>query len=338
MKIFGLISPDLGIDLGTANTLVYKENAGIIINEPSMIAIDVENSTILAVGKDAKAMMGKSPENVIVVRPLANGVISDFDITQTMLNYFIKGATPGFSLLQPRVVISVPSSVTDVERRAVEDAALHAGARDVYLIEESLAAAMGAGLQVEEPYGHMIVNIGAGTTEVAVISLGGTVVSSTERKGGENLDYLIQDLIKTKYSMLIGENVAEDIKKQLGTFGYPNYDTYMEVSGRDIITGMPKTEKIFSVDVANTIRPYANEVIDQIRTILEKTPPDLSGDIIRTGITMTGGGALMNGLRTAIENAIGIPVEIAEDPSFCTIKGAGEAIKKLNAYQKNHKK
>ncbi|SHD77950.1 rod shape-determining protein [Schnuerera ultunensis] len=334
MGIFSAFTKDMGIDLGTANTLVYIKGKDIVIREPSVVAIQTNTKQVLAVGEEAKKMIGRTPGNIVAIRPLRDGVIADFDITQSMLKYFIKRSMQRRSLFQPRVVVCVPSGVTEVEKRAVEEAAIHAGARDAYLIEEPMAAAIGAGLPVHEPTGSLIVDIGGGTTEVAVISLGGIVTSKSIRIGGDELDESIVNYIKKEYSLMIGERTAEDIKITIGSANVNNKETKMSIRGRDLISGLPKTIEITSKEIYEAMKEQIYNILEAIKSTLEKTPPELAADIMEQGIMLTGGGALLDGLDRLIRNETGMPVHVAEDPLDCVAIGTGKALESIEVLKK----
>ncbi|HHV38288.1 MAG TPA: rod shape-determining protein [Tepidimicrobium sp.] len=334
MGIFSAFTKDMGIDLGTANTLVYINGKDIVIREPSVVAIQANTNKVLAVGEEAKRMIGRTPGNIVAIRPLRDGVIADFDITQSMLKYFIRRALQKRSLFQPRVVVCVPSGVTEVEKRAVEEAAIHAGARDAYLIEEPMAAAIGAGLPVHEATGSLIVDIGGGTTEVAVISLGGIVTSKSIRVGGDELDEGIVNYIKREYSLMIGERTAEEVKITIGSANVNGKDSKMDIRGRDLISGLPKTIEVTSREVYEAMREPIHNILEAIKSTLEKTPPELAADIIEQGIMLTGGGALLNGIDLLIRHETGMPVHIAENPLDCVAIGTGEALKSIEVLKK----
>lgn len=327
-----MFSRDLGIDLGTANILVFMKNKGIIINEPSVVAINTSTNVVLAVGDEAKLMIGRTPGNIVAIRPMRDGVIADFEITQAMLKYFIKKAVKtGFFSRKPRIVICVPSGVTEVEKRAVEEAATSAGAspRDCHLIEEPMAAAIGAGLPVSEPTGSMVVDIGGGTSEVAVISLGGIVTSKSLRVGGDRLDDNIVTYVKREYNLAIGERTAEEIKISIGNAFQDDWKKEMEIRGRDLISGLPKTVTITSEQVRFFIEEPINSIIDAIKYTLEKTPPELASDIMESGIMLTGGGALLRGLDKLITHETGMPVHIASEPLNCVALGTGQVLENI---------
>ncbi len=334
MGLFSGFVKDLGIDLGTANTLVYIKGKGIVAREPSVVAIQANTKQVLAVGEEAKKMIGRTPGSIIAIRPLKDGVIADFDVTKNMLKYFIRKATKRRTFFQPRVVVCIPSGVTEVEKRAVEEAAIHAGARDAYLIEEPMAAAIGAGLPVQEPTGSMIVDIGGGTTEVAVISLGGIVTSKSIRVGGDELDESIVNFIKKEYSLMIGERTAEDVKINIGSADINSGETNMEIRGRDMITGLPKTVNVSSLEIYSAMKDPIYNILDAIKSTLEKTPPELASDIMELGIMLTGGGALLDGLDRLIIKETGMPVHIAEQPLDCVAIGTGKALDSIEILKK----
>lgn len=319
-------SKDIGIDLGTANTLVYIKGKGIVMREPSVVAVDVRTDTVLAVGSQAKEMIGRTPGSIVAVRPLKDGVIADFDITATMLKYFIKKAVHTNLFSRPRVVICIPSGVTEVERRAVEDAAKQAGGGDVDLIEEPMAAAIGAGLPVAEATGSMIVDIGGGTSEVAVISLGDIVTSVSVRVAGDRFDEAIVSYVKKKYNLLIGERTAEEIKINIGSaFPYEDEES-ISIKGRNLVDGLPKNVVISAAEVREALADPLSNIIDAIKSTLEKTPPELSADIIDHGIMLTGGGALLRGFDKLVAQETGMPVHIAERPLDCVVDGTGKRL------------
>ncbi|MDF2547040.1 rod shape-determining protein [Anaerosolibacter sp.] len=335
MGVFNFLSKDMGIDLGTANTLVYVRGRGIVVREPSVVAIQEDTRQVLAVGQEAKQMIGRTPGNIVAIRPLKDGVIADFDVTQSMLKYFIKRAYPKKSLFfQPRVVVGVPSGVTEVEKRAVEEAALQAGAKEAYLIEEPMAAAIGAGLPVEEPTGSMVVDIGGGTTEIAIISLGGIVTSKSVRIGGDELDESIVQYIKKEYSLMIGERTAEEIKLNIGSAYPKNNEPKMAIRGRDLVSGLPKTLEISSSEILDALHEPVNSIIDAIKYTLEKTPPELAADIMEYGIVLTGGGALLDGLDKLVRRETGMPVRIAEEPLDCVALGTGKTIEEIETLKR----
>lgn len=335
-----MFSKDIGIDLGTANTLVFMKGKGIVIREPSVVAVDVRTDSVLAVGDSAKEMIGRTPGSIVAVRPLKDGVIADFDTTAVMLKHFIKKAVKSGIFSKPRVVVCIPSGVTEVERRAVEDAARQAGAKDVELIEEPMAAAIGAGLPVSEPTGSMVVDIGGGTSEVAVISLGDIVAACSVRVAGDKFDESIISYIKRKYNLLIGERTAESIKIKIGS-AYPYEDEgSVEIKGRNLIDGLPKNIVIEASEVREALEDPINTIIDAIKSTLEDTPPELSADIIDHGIMLTGGGALLRNLDVLISKETHMPVYIAENPLDCVVAGTGKRleISMPKEYYRNNRK
>ena len=323
MNFFDSFSKDMGIDLGTANTLVSMRGRGIVLREPSVVAIQRDTGEILAVGEEAKKMLGRTPGNIVAIRPLKDGVIADFDTTQAMLKYFIQKATGGFSFFRPRVIVGVPSGVTEVERRAVIDATIQAGAREAYLIEEPMAAAIGAGLPVHDPTGNMVVDIGGGTTEVAVISLGGIVSSRSIRIGGDELDEAIIQYMKRTYNLLIGERTAETVKMTIGSAMPSPEEESMDIRGRDLVTGLPKTLPVSVREIELALSEPVSAIVDAVKVTLEKTPPELSADIMDRGIVMTGGGSLLRRLDKLLTKETGMPVIVAEDALDCVAKGTG---------------
>jgi rod shape-determining protein MreB len=329
-RILGWFSNDLAIDLGTANTLVYAKGKGIVVSEPSVVAVLKDGrgpDKVRAVGKAAKEMLGRTPGNIVAIRPMKDGVIADFEVTEAMLRYFIERVhNRSSTLVRPRIVIAVPSGITSVEQRAVRESALSAGAREVFLIEEPMAAAIGAGLPVTEPSGNMIVDIGGGTTEVAVISLSGIVYSNSTRVGGDKMDEAIINYVKRKYNLLIGERTAELIKVSIGT-AYPTGEVRsMEVKGRDLVGGVPKTLEIKSDEVLEALQEPINAIVESVKLALERTPPELAADIVDKGIVMTGGGALLANLDILLREATGLPVMLAEDPLTAVANGVGRCL------------
>jgi len=321
-----MFSRDLGIDLGTANTLVYVRGRGIIINEPSVVAINNQSKAVLAVGEEAKQMIGRTPGSIVAIRPMKDGVIADFEVTQAMLRYFVeKSVSNRFFSFKPRIVICVPYGVTEVEKRAVLEAAMSGGAtrNNTFLIEEPMAAAIGAGLPVEEPTGSMIVDVGGGTTEIAVISLGGIVTSKSLRVGGDELDEHIVGYVKKEHSLAIGERTAEEIKIKIGSVFKPDASKVIDVRGRDLVSGLPKTIQMTAVEVSNAISEPMATMVDGIKSTLEKTPPELAADAMEAGIALTGGGAMLGGLDKLISYETGIPVRIADEPLHCVALGTG---------------
>ena len=318
-----MFSKDIGIDLGTANTLVYMKGKGVVMREPSVVAVDVKRDMVLAVGHEAKEMIGRTPGSIVAIRPLKDGVIADFEITATMLKYFIKSVVRGGLFSKPRIIICIPSGVTEVERNAVEDAARQAGGKYVELIEEPMAAAIGAGLPVDSPVGNMVVDIGGGTSEVGIVSLGDIVASCSVRVAGDKFDEAIATYIKKKYNLLIGERTAEDIKITIGS-AYPyEGEGAMMIKGRNLVDGLPKNVRITAAEVREALKDPLMTIIDAILNTLEKCPPELSADIIDNGIMLTGGGALLRGMDKLVEEETGMPVKIAERPLDCVVDGAG---------------
>jgi rod shape-determining protein MreB and related proteins len=334
-SLSGLFSNDIGIDLGTANTLVYVKDRGIVIREPSVVAIQSGTKRILAVGEDAKRMLGRTPGNIVAIRPMKAGVIADFEITEAMLRYFIKKIHHRRKVVRPRIIIAVPSDITEVEKRAVKDSATHAGAREVFLIEEPMAAAIGVGLPVQDPAGNMIVDIGGGTTEVALISLAGIVFSRTVRVGGDQMDECIMQYMKRVYNLMIGERTAEEIKMTMGT-AYPIADEVtMEVKGRDLVAGLPKTLTITSEEIREALQEPVSSIVDAIRVTLERCPPELSADLVDRGMVLAGGGALLTGIDKLIAEQTGLPVHVADDPLSAVAEGTGVVLNELNFLRKS---
>ena len=328
-QLLGLFSNDLAIDLGTANTLVYLKGKGIVFREPSVVAVQRNargEQTVVAVGKAAKDMLGRTPGSIMAIRPMKDGVIADFEITEEMLRYFILRAHNRKTFVRPRVVIGVPSGITPVEKRAVRESAETAGAREIYLVEEPMAAAIGAGLPIKDPTGNMIVDIGGGTTEVAVISLSGTVTSQSIRVAGDKMDEALVQYVKRKYSLLIGDRTAEVIKMTIGT-AYPDEDNQsMEVKGRDMVTGIPKTLEITSQEIREALMDPINTIVETVRMTLEKTPPELAADIVDKGIILVGGGALLKNMDVLLREVTSVPITIADDPLSAVVLGAGRVL------------
>ena len=331
---FGKMTKDMGIDLGTANTLVYIKGQGIVVREPSVVAIRDDSKDVLAVGEEAKRMIGRTPGNIVAIRPMKDGVIADFDITQSMLSYFIQKAAAKKGVVSPRIAICVPFGVTEVEKRAIEEAARNAGAKDAFLIEEPMAAAIGAGLRIEEPEGNMVVDIGGGTSEIAIISLGGIVTAKSIRLGGDELDEAIVNYVKKEYSLMIGERTAEDVKIKIGSAYKEGDEIEMEIRGRDLISGLPKTMQISSSEVRDALRDPVNSIVDGIKSTLERTPPELASDIMENGIMLTGGGALLKGLDKLVKEETGMPVKIAENPLDCVAIGTGKSVEDQEIFEK----
>lgn len=324
---------DIAIDLGTANTLIYVKGRGIVLSEPSVVAIQTGTGRVIAVGREAKKMLGKTPGDIIAIRPMREGVIADFEVVGKMIKYFIAKSQPRRKLVHPHVVIGVPSGVTEVERRAVREAAEQAGATKIYLIEESRAAALGAGIPVEEPAGHMVIDIGGGTTEVSVLSLGGIVITNSIRVGGDKFDEAIMGHLKKYHNLIVGEKTAEELKIKIGS-AYPlkNVET-IEIKGRDAISGLPRTLKIDSVEVREALQDPVNKILEAVRTTLDQTPPELASDIIDRGIVMTGGGSLLRGLTKFIAKNTGVPVFLAENPLTCVVVGSGKFLDEIKKYE-----
>jgi rod shape-determining protein MreB len=332
-RLLGLFSNDLAIDLGTANTLVYVKGEGIVCNEPSVVAVHQNtrgSRRVLAVGSEAKRMLGRTPGNINAIRPLKDGVIADFEITEAMLRYFIQKIHNRKTLVRPRIIICVPFGVTEVEKRAVRESAESAGAREVYLVEEPMCAAIGAGLPITEPAGNMIVDIGGGTTEVAVISLSGIVFSKSVRVGGDKMDEAIVQYIKRKYNLLVGERTAELVKITIGS-AYPGNEIQtMEIKGRDLVAGVPKTVEITDEEIRDSILEPINQVVEVVRIGLERTPPELASDIVDKGIVLAGGGALLRNLDTLLREETGLPVMLADDPLTAVVMGAGRVLDEIS--------
>ncbi len=322
-SVFNAFSTDLGIDLGTCNTLIYVRGRGIMANEPSVVAVERGTKRVVAVGEEARLMLWKTPGDIIAIRPLRDGVIADLETTEKMIRYFISKVIPRRWFVKPRMVIGVPSCITEVERRAVEESAYKAGAREVKVIEESLAAAIGANIPIYEPAGHMIVDIGGGTSEISVISLGGMVVTNAIRLGGDEFDEAIMKHVRTVHNLIVGERTAEELKKSIGNATPEKKIEKMEVKGTDAITGIPRRLEIDSVEVREALQEPINAIIEEIKRTLGQTPPELAADIVERGIVMTGGGSLLKGLDTLISNETGVPAFLAEDPLNCVALGAG---------------
>lgn len=335
-SFLGLFSSDLAIDLGTANTLVYHLGRGVTINEPSVVAIQTDESGVrhvLAVGHEAREMIGKTPGYIEAIRPVKDGVIADFSTTEAMLKYFIGKAHNRKSLIRPRIIICIPSGVTDVERRAVEESAISAGAREVYLVEEPIAAAIGSDMPIMEPSGNMVVDIGGGTTEVAVISLGGIVASKSVRVAGDKMDEAIISYLKKKYSLLIGEITAEEIKIRIGE-AYPSEESKsMDVKGRDLVRGIPRTVKVTSAEIREALQEPIRAIVDAVKMTLEKTPPELASDIYDRGVVLTGGGALLCNLDELLKKETDLPVQRAEDPLTCVVLGSGKMLEQFDQFK-----
>jgi len=332
--VLGLFSNDMGIDLGTATTLVFVKGEGVVLCEPSVVAIERGTSHVLAVGEEAKRMLGRTPGNIIAIRPMKDGVIADFEITEAMLRYFIKKVHHRRVLVRPRIVIAIPSGITEVEKRAVKDSAERAGAREVFLIEEPIAAAIGVGLPIQDPVGNMIIDIGGGTTEIAVISLAGTVFSRSIRIGGDEMDEAVIEYLKKTYNLMVGERTSEEIKIKIGS-AYPlEEEMTMEVRGRDLVAGLPKTITITSEEIREALQEPVRAILESTKIALERTPPELAADLIEHGIVMAGGGSLLKGLDKLISEETGLPVHIAEDPLTAVANGTGKVLNEIKYLKK----
>ncbi|MBI2441604.1 MAG: rod shape-determining protein [Lentisphaerae bacterium] len=333
-RFLNLFANDMGIDLGTANSLVYVKDRGVVLREPSVVAIQTGTNRVLAVGSEAKRMLGRTPGNITAIRPMKDGVIADFEITEAMLRYFIRKVQSNRVMIRPRIIISVPSGITEVEKRAVKESATHAGAREVYLIEEPMAAAIGVGLPVQEPAGNMIVDIGGGTTEVALISLAGIVFSRSVRVGGDEMDEAIIQYMKRVYNLMIGERTAEQIKISIGSaFALPE-ETSMDVKGRDLVAGLPKTLTMTTEEVREALHEPVATIVEAIRFTLERSPPELSADLVDRGMVLAGGGALLRGIDKLIAEQTGLPVHVAEDPLSAVAEGTGMVLNELKFLRK----
>lgn len=333
-SIFGLFSNDLGIDLGTANTLVFARGQGIVLREPSVVAIHKETKQVLAVGKEAKQMLGRTPGSIVAIRPMKDGVIANFEITEAMIRHFIQQVHNRKTLVRPRVIIAVPSGITQVEKRAVRDSAESAGSREVYLIEEPMAAAIGVGLPIQSPSGNMIVDIGGGTTEVAVISMSGIVYSKSVRVAGDEMDEAVLNYIKRKYNLLIGERTAEEIKMQIGS-AYPlEKRKTMEVKGRDLVAGIPKTLLISDEEIREALGEPFSTIVEAVKTALERTPPELAADIVDKGIIIAGGGSMIPGLDQLLREETGLPITLAENPLNAVVQGTGMVLEEIELLKK----
>lgn len=326
---------EVGIDLGTANVLVYIKGKGIVLSEPSVVAINNDTDEILAVGEEARQMLGRTPANIVAVRPLRDGVVSDYDITERMLKYFIRKTCGGGRFFKPRIMVCVPSGVTEVEKRAVREAAVSAGGKDVFLMEEPVAAAIGAGIDISKPDGVMVIDIGGGTTDIAVISLGGIVASTSVKMAGDRFDEAIIQYMRKAHKLYIGERTAEELKLQIGT-AFPREQTVsMECRGRDLVTGLPKSVEVTSEEIMEALEEPLTVICEAVHNVLERTPPELSADISSSGVVITGGGALLYGIDKRIEDRTGIKVVIAEDPKSCVAIGTGQALNNLDVLEKN---
>lgn len=333
-KLFSFFSNDMAIDLGTANTVIYVRNRGVVLNQPSVVAVKSSTNEVLAAGNNAKSMLGKTPESIIACRPMRDGVIANFELTESMLRYFIREVHHNRrTMVRPRMIIGVPSGITQVEKRAVEDSAKQAGAREIYTIMEPMAAAIGAGLPVAEPTGNMIVDIGGGTTEVAIISLKDVVYCKSARVGGDEMDRAIVQYVKRKYNLLIGERTAEEIKMNIGTAMLPEQTSQVEVKGRDLVTGVPKTISLTDAEVFESLAEPISIITDAVRSALENTPPELSSDLVDRGIMLAGGGSQLKNLDILISKETGLPVKKAESPLLCVVLGAGKVLDELDTYR-----
>lgn len=326
-------SLDIGIDLGTANVLVFIKGKGVVLNEPSVVALDRDTNKVVAIGEEARRMLGRTPGNIVAIRPLREGVIADYDTTESMLRHFIQKVAGKSLFFKPRIMVCIPSGVTTVEQRAVLEATIQAGASKTYLIEEPLAAALGAGLNIAEPYGSMVVDIGGGTTDVAVLSLGGIVVSDSLRIGGDKFDDSIIRYVKKEYNVLIGERTAEEIKISVATVSKSGRNDSIEIRGRDLVSGLPKTLRITSAETREALSEVTQAIVERVKYVLEHTPPELAADIIDRGIVMTGGGAMVNGLDRVIQEATGITTYLAENALECVALGTGKALEDIEKLQ-----
>jgi len=333
-QVMGVFSNDVAIDLGTANTLVYLRGKGIVLNEPSVVAVDRTTNKVIAVGKEAKSMLGRTPDEIVAVRPLKDGVIADFEKTEDLLREFIQKALRRRTWVRPRIIICVPSGITEVEKRAVQDSAQHAGAREVLLVPEPIAAAIGVGLPVGKPSGNMIIDIGGGTTEIAVMALNSIVNQQSIRVGGDEMDEAIVQYVKKAYNLLIGEQTAEQIKIKIGSAFRLEQEEEMEIKGRNLVAGIPKTMKISSVEVREALSEPLQQIVDALMQSLEKTPPELASDIVDRGIVMTGGGSLLRGIDMLLREATNLPITVAEDPLSCVVLGTGKILDDPTQYEK----
>lgn len=333
-KLLGLFSNDIGIDLGTANSVVYVKDRGIVLREPSVVAIQAGTSNVLAVGEEAKRMVGRTPGSIVAIRPMKDGVIADFEITESMLRYFIRKVHNRRSMVAPRVIVAVPSGITEVEKRAVKDSATHAGARKVYLIEEPMAAAIGVGLPVQEPAGNMIVDIGGGTTEVALISLAGIVFSRSIRVAGDELDEAIIQYMKRAYNLMVGERTAEEIKIRVGSAFPLEQEITLEVKGRDLVAGLPKTLTVTSQEIREALLEPVSQIVESVRVTLERCPPELAADLVDRGIMLAGGGSLLRGIDKLLAEETGLPVHVADDPLSAVAEGTGRVLNELQFLEK----
>ncbi|MCK5122666.1 MAG: rod shape-determining protein [Candidatus Pacebacteria bacterium] len=325
----------IGIDLGTANILVFLPQKGVVINEPSVIAVSIEDNKILAVGNKAKEMLGKTPESISASRPVKDGVIADYKVTEAMMRYFINKVSGKIRFFKPEVIVSVPAGITSTERRAVIDATIQAGAKNAYVVKEPILAAIGAGIPINTPFGNMIIDIGGGTSEVAVISLGGIVSFSSVRVGGDKLDKAISEFVRKKHGIIIGDRNAEEIKIKIGSAIISDEDNFMEVRGRDLVSGLPKTIKITANEITEAIQDELQEIIKAVKNVLQNTPPELSSDVIDRGMVLSGGGALLKNLDKLLSQATGVPCYVADDPLLCVAKGTGKVLDDLDLYKRS---
>jgi rod shape-determining protein MreB len=335
LKYFNfLLGNEVAVDLGTATTLIYLKEKGIVLDEPSVVAVEKETGKVIAVGNEAKKMLGKTPSGVVAKRPMKDGVITDFALVQDMLHYFLTKVTKKSLFIHPKVLVCVPSGITEVEMRAVKDSAYQAGAREVFLVSEPIAAAVGIGLPISEPVGNMVIDIGGGTTEIAVIALNGIVSNVSVRVAGDEMDEAIVEYVKKKYKVLIGEQTAENVKMEIGTCANLGEDREMEIRGRDMVTGVPKTIKITSSEVQEALKDPISQIIEAVKKALDKTPPELASDIIDRGIYLTGGGALLKNLDLLLQEVTGLKLIVAEDPRTCVVRGAGIILENLDKFEK----
>ena len=331
----GFFTKKLGIDLGTANTLVFIPRKGVVLNEPSVVAVSVLNRTVLAVGDEAKEMIGRTPESIIAYRPLKDGVIADYKVTEAMLRYFIRKATGGSRLFKPEVLVSAPAGVTSTERRAVVEAALKAGAKEAFVIKEPILAAIGAGIPIEEPQGHMVVDIGGGTTDAAVIALGGIVASTSAKVAGNKIDQAITDYIKERLNLAVGDRTAEEIKIAVGSAVPLKEELSYTVKGRDFLTGLPRSTEIKTNEIVEAVKEPLSEIVKAIKSVLQETPPELAADISSNGIIMTGGGSLLRNIDELVYRSTGVPARVAEDALLCVARGTGKALEHIETYKRS---
>lgn len=333
MALFDWFSNDIAIDLGTANTLIYVKGKGIVVNEPSIVAVSKQDHVMVAIGKEAREMVGRTPDEILTIRPLKDGVIADFEATEDMLRSFIKRVQTN-RFVHPRIVVSVPSGITEVEKRAVKDSAEHAGAREVYLVSEPMAAAIGVGVEIQQPVGNMIIDIGGGTTEIAIIALSGIVTETSIRIGGDEMNQVIIQFFKRNYNLLIGEKTAEEIKCSIGSAVPLEDEISITVKGRDLVAGVPKTTEVSSVEIREALSEPLSAIVDAVRLTLERTPPELSADILDRGIILTGGGALLRGIDERLREETNLPINCADDPLTCVVRGTGKILDDIEYYEK----